>query len=155
MFGTANDHVPAFHRVCSCNSSDGEVQTLCGSGSENYFIRFGMEEFGDFAAGCFYCFCCYPTIGMGSAGGVAKLPGEVGKHGVKNLWVNRSGAVMVEVNGGHGAKMRNIPVGMTGVYWRDAEWMIFAYSRCQKWPENARFLIPEICTFAPYVNSHY
>ena len=82
------------------HTEDCVIVRLGASTGEDNFLRASVQKSGDLFAGCFDGGASALAESV-DGGGVAKISGEKGKHGVEDRGVDGSGGVMVEIDTMH------------------------------------------------------
>src|SRR5271154_1795357 len=75
---------------------------FCAAAGEDDFLGLCADQCGDLFAGGFDGGACALAWGM-DGGGVSKVGGEVGKHGVEDFGVDGGGGVVIDIDAVHGA----------------------------------------------------
>ena len=104
MFNGGGDDVSAgAHRQqCLCHAKDGVVVGFGPAACKDNFLGAGVEERGHLFAGGFDGGAGALAKGV-NRGGIAKVGGEIGEHGVEDGGLDGGGGVVIEVNASHTA----------------------------------------------------
>ena len=90
----------SFIAVLVGNALEGQVIGLGAAGGEYDLPGFGSQEGGHLLPGVLQSLFGLQAIAV-QAGGVAEFFGEIGQHGLQDLWIEGSGGGVVHVNALH------------------------------------------------------
>ena len=99
VLGDLGDDVVAALAVHLRNALDGQVVALRGAGGKDDLLGAGADQLGDLLARGLHGLLGLPAEGVVAAGGVAEHGGEVGHHRLQHPRIERSGGVIVHVDG--------------------------------------------------------
>ncbi len=99
MLSHDSDDVVTFVAVRLRHSLDGQIVALRGAGGEDNLFGGSADKPGDLTPGGFHGGPCVPAELVAVAGRVAKLGGKKRQHGLKYARIQRSGRMVIQING--------------------------------------------------------
>ena len=101
--GVGEERVRSQDWLCHTGIDDAEDGVIVGFSApagEDDFLGFGADEGGDLLAGGLDGGAGVLAEGV-DGGGIGEVSGEIGKHGVEDLWVDGRRGVVIEVDAVH------------------------------------------------------
>ena len=99
VLGAAGDDVPSLPVEGLRDAEEGQVVRLGRSAGEDDLPRSGVNQGRHRFPGLLHRLLGPPAEGVASAGGVSELPGEKGEHRLQHFGIDRSGGLVIHVDG--------------------------------------------------------